>query len=88
MVKVIQESQMPLIATHYTIERYGDSAQIGQSMLQHLSVLTPLMEQSPQRAAEALRYHLAQAAEVTIPRIANLPTLRPDQYPSYLLAER
>nr|WP_256734890.1 GntR family transcriptional regulator [Variovorax sp. dw_954] len=84
MVKVIQESQMPLIATHYTIERYGDSEQIGQSMLQHLSVLTPLMEQNPQRAAEALRYHLQQAAEVTIPRIANLPALRPDQYPGYL----
>jgi DNA-binding GntR family transcriptional regulator len=84
MVKVIEESQMPLIATHYTIERYTDSEQIRQSMLQHLSVLTPLVEQSPQRAAEALRYHLHQAAEMTIPRIANLPVLRSDQYPDYL----
>lgn len=84
MVKVIQESQMPLIATHYTIERYGDSEHIRQAMLQHLSVLTPLMEENPERAAEALRYHLHRAAEVTIPRIASLPALRADQYPEYL----
>lgn len=84
MVKVIEESQMPLIATHYTIERYTDSEQIRQSMLQHLSVLTPLMEQQPQRAAEALRHHLHQAADMTIPRIASLPPLRSDQYPDYL----
>ena len=84
MVKVIEESQMPLIATHYTIERYTDSEQIRQSMLQHLSVLTPLMEQQPQRAAEALRHHLHQAADMTIPRIASLPALRSDQYPDYL----
>jgi DNA-binding GntR family transcriptional regulator len=84
MVKVIRESQMPLIATHYTIERYSDSAQIKQSMLQHLSVLTALMEKSPGRTAEALRHHLLQAAEVTTQRIASLPALRADQYPSYL----
>jgi len=86
MVKVIQESQLPLIATHYTIERYADSEQIRQSMLQHLAVLTPLVEGNPQRAAEALRHHLGQAAEVTVPRIAQLPALRPDQYPPYLSA--
>jgi DNA-binding GntR family transcriptional regulator len=84
MVKVIQESQLPLIATHYTIERYGDSEQIRQSMLQHLAVLTPLMEGSPQRAAEALRHHLLVASEVTVARIANLPALRADQYPDYV----
>ena len=84
MVKVIQESQLPLIATHYTIERYGHSEHIHQSMLQHLSVLTPLMAHDPQRAAEALRSHLEQAAQVTIPRIAGLPALRPDRYPGYL----
>ncbi|PJX21020.1 hypothetical protein CAP48_17035 [Advenella sp. S44] len=86
MVKVIQESQMPLIATHYTIERYDDSEQIRQSMLQHLSVLTALKEQDPERAAKALRIHLHKAAEVTIPRISNLPPLRREQYPDYLTA--
>jgi DNA-binding GntR family transcriptional regulator len=84
MVKVIGQSQMPLIATHYTIERYGDSEQIRQAMLQHLSVLTPLLEGDPQRAADALRRHLQLAAEGTVPRIASLPALRADQYPDYL----
>lgn len=86
MVKVIQESQLPLIATHYTIERYGDSELIRHSMLQHLAVMTPLMENNPQRASEALRHHLQHAADMTIPRIALLPDLRPDQYPEYLSA--
>lgn len=84
MVKVIKESQLPLIATHYTFERYRGSPEISNSFLQHLSVLNHLMEGNVEAAAEALRYHLIRACAVTCPRIERLPPLSPDKYPPYL----
>ena len=84
MVKVINESQLPLIGTHYTAERYGGSPEMTRSFLQHSNVLTLLLEGSPDRAAEALRHHLHSAIEVTIPRLHHLPRLQPDLYPPYL----
>lgn len=84
MVKVINESQLPLIGTHYTAERYGGSPEMTRSFLQHSNVLTLLLEGSPDRAAEALRHHLRSAVEVTVPRLHHLPELHPDLYPPYL----
>jgi DNA-binding GntR family transcriptional regulator len=84
MVKVINESQLPLIGTHYTAERYGGSPEMTRSFLQHSNVLTLLLEGSPDRAAEALRHHLSSAVEVTISRLRHLPELHRDLYPPYL----
>ena len=84
MVKVIKESQLPLIATRYTVERYQDVEVLEGTLPQHLSVFTSLLEGNADRAAEALRYHLARASEVNIPRLGTLPPLSSERYPPYI----
>jgi DNA-binding GntR family transcriptional regulator len=84
LVKVIQESQLPLISTSYTIERYQDVEVIHGTLPQHLNVITCLLEKNATRAAEALSYHLEQAARVNVPRLERLPPLGAGRYPPFL----
>jgi DNA-binding GntR family transcriptional regulator len=85
LVKIIKESQLSLIATNYTLERYRDAEIIRGTLPQHLSVLTCLLEGNPDRAAEALAYHLAEASKINIPRLEHLPPLTAGSYPPYLV---
>lgn len=84
MVKVIKESQLPLIGTQYTVERYQDAEVLQGTLPQHLSVLTSLIEGNGERAAEALGYHLARASEVNIPRLERLTPLSSERHPPYI----
>lgn len=83
LVRAIRDSQLPLIATHYTIERYANPVHIRAALLQHLEVLTALLGEAPERAGDALRNHLEEAAKVTVPRLLELPGLKPGNYPCY-----
>lgn len=84
LVKVIKESQLPLIGTNYTVERYQDAEVINGTLPQHLSVLTSLIEGNIERAADGLSYHLERARTVNIPRLTTLPPLGAGRYPPYL----
>ncbi|MBE7733316.1 GntR family transcriptional regulator [Devosia faecipullorum] len=84
LVKIINESQRPLISTSYTIERYHDIEVTHGTLPQHLNVMNSLLEGNFDRAGEALRYHLEQASKVNIPRLEKLPPLDADRYPPYL----
>lgn len=84
LVKIINESQLPLISTSYTIERYHDIEVTRGTLPQHLNVINSLIEGNVERAAESLRYHLEQASRVNIPRLEKLPPLDAGRYPTYL----
>ncbi len=84
LVKIINESQLPLISTSYTIERYKDAEVIHGTLPQHLTVFNYLIEGNVDRAADALRYHLEQASRVNTARLEKLPPLNVGRYPSYL----
>lgn len=84
LVKIINESQLPLISTSYTIERYKDAEVIHGTLPQHLTVFNYLIEGNIERAAEALRYHLEQAARINTARLEKLPPLGAGRYPPYL----
>lgn len=85
LVRIIRESQRSLIATGHTLERYGTAPNMQPAFIEHLAVLDALVAGDVDGAAEALRHHLARAAETTVPRIVNLPPLDRDRYPPYLL---
>ena len=84
LIKIINESQLPLISTSYTIERYHDVEVTHGTLPQHLNVINSLLEGNIERAAESLRYHLEQASKVNIPRLEKLPPLEAGRYPPYL----
>ncbi len=84
LVKIINESQLPLISTSYTIERHEDAEVVHGTLPQHLTVFTYLIEGNIDRAADALRYHLEQACRVNTARLEKLPPLSAGRYPSYL----
>jgi DNA-binding GntR family transcriptional regulator len=84
LVKIINESQLPLISTSYTIERYQDAEVIHGTLPQHLTVFNYLIEGNVERAADALRYHLEQASRVNTARLEKLPPLSAGRYPRYL----
>lgn len=85
MLGAIRNSQLPLIATHFTRERYAGEKVIHDALLQHLQVLTALREGAIDQASAALRRHLEHASKVTVPRIAKIPKLTRDQYPDYFV---
>lgn len=63
---IIERSQLPLIATHLTFERYLNDEEILISLAQHVRVLAALAEGDEQAAALAMREHLESALAGTV----------------------
>ncbi|BCP56096.1 GntR family transcriptional regulator [Kaistia sp. 32K] len=64
--RMIERSQLPLIATHLTFERYLNSEEILVAVEQHIRILEPLDAGDASAAVAAMQAHLKSAVAGTI----------------------
>lgn len=85
--QAVQRSQLILIATHSTFQRYQHTDEIRTMAAEHGAILDHLLGHRVPQAAAALEAHLRRSVE---PNIALLRALRPaasDAWPPYLIPD-
>ncbi|WP_282567870.1 GntR family transcriptional regulator [Devosia sp. MC1541] len=83
--QIIERSQLPLIATHLTFERYLNDEEILPSAEQHLKILEALYKGDDATAAKEMLHHLQAALVSTVKVLEASVTTPTSRIPSYLI---
>jgi len=85
--QAVQRSQLILIATHSTFQRYQHADEIRTMAAEHGAILDHLLANRVPAAAAALEAHLRRSVEPNIALLRALQPLAPEACPSYLVPD-
>jgi DNA-binding GntR family transcriptional regulator len=84
LFETVRRSQLPLIATHSTFDRYRRGDEIATMLSEHLTVLDHLIAGEADTAARALEAHIRRSLQPTIELCLGLGSLPEEKRPVYL----
>ena len=83
--QAVQRSQLILIATHSTFQRYQNTEEIRTMAAEHGAIYDHLLAGRVAEAAAALEAHLRRSVEPNLVLLSALKPLPPGAYPPYLV---
>lgn len=84
--ETIRRSQLPIIATHSTFERFQNPAEISTMMDEHLTILRHLIEDRQAAAMAALELHLKRSLDPNVEILERLGPASEADVPPYLVS--
>lgn len=83
--ETIRRSQLPIIATHSTFERFQRLEELETMVSEHAAILESLLRGQRKRAMQGLEHHLRRSLEPNIELLRRLGPLSEDRRPPYLV---